>query len=90
MPYDSTMTAITAKFPGDPSLTEGDRVTLDAVLTHDGLIITRLVRRDPPPDRRQDVAHFLKRWAGAGQHLTDDEIRSDRTSRLMEKRVTHP
>jgi hypothetical protein len=87
MPYDSTMTAITAKFPGDPSLTEGDRVTLDAVLTHDGLIITRLVRREPLPDRKQAVAHFLKRWAGAGQHLTDEEIRSDRTSRLMDKHV---
>ncbi len=87
MPYDCTMTAITAKLPGDPSLTEGDRVALDAVLTHDGLIITRLVRREPLPDRKQAVARFLKRWAGAGQPITDGETHSARTSRLMEKHV---
>ena len=87
MPYDSTMTAISARFPGDPSLTEGDRVTLDAVLTHDALIITRLVRRDPISDRKQAVAHFLKRWAGAGQPIADEEIHVARTSRLMDKHV---
>lgn len=87
MPYDSTMTAITAKFPGDLPLKEGDRVTLDAVLTDGGLIITRLVRRDPLPDRKQAVAHFLKRWTGAGQPITDEEIHSARATRLMDKHV---
>ena len=81
------MTAITAKFPGDLSIKEGDRITLDAVLTSDGLIVTRLVRRDPMPDRKQAVAYFLKRWSGAGQPLTNQEIHAARTARLMNKHV---
>ena len=74
--------------PDDLSIKEGEHVTLDAVLTNGGLIITRLVRRDPPlPDRKQAVAHFLKRWSGAGQPLTDNEIHSARTGRLLAKHV---
>jgi hypothetical protein len=87
MPYDPIMTAITAKFPVDPAIKEGDRVTLDAVLTDGGLLITRMVRRDSLRDRKQAVAHFLKRWSGAGQPLTDGEIFAARTARLLEKHV---
>ena len=61
------------KIPRYLTIKEGDRVTLDAVLTDGGLMITRLVRRDPLPDRKQAVAHFLKRWTGAGQ-ITQEEI----------------
>jgi len=46
------MTALTAKFPGDLTINEGERVTLDAVLTEGGLIITRLLRRGTSADRR--------------------------------------
>jgi hypothetical protein len=74
------MTVITAKFPGDLPHREGDRATLDAVLTNGGLIITRMVRRDLTSDRQQAVAHFLERWPGAGQPITDHDIRSTRTA----------
>jgi hypothetical protein len=87
MAYQSTMTALTAKFPGDLTINEGDRVTLDAVLTDGGLIVTRLVRRDPTPDRQQAVAHFLKRWSGAGQPISDHDLLSARTARLVDKHV---
>lgn len=87
MAYQSIMTALTAKFASDFAINEGDRVTLDAALTEGGLIIKRLVRRGPTPDRQQAVAHFLKRWSGTGQPITDHDLSSTRTARLMDKHV---
>jgi hypothetical protein len=49
----------------------------------------RLAAREPmKPDRREAVSAFLRRWTGAGVvPVTDDEMREQRTARLMEKHV---
>jgi len=60
---------------------------MEAVLTDGGLIITRLVRRDPLPDRKAAVARFLQRWTGQGEPLSDKALDSARTARLMDKHV---
>jgi hypothetical protein len=43
-------------------------------------------RQSPKADKREAVAAFFRRWTGAGiASTTDDEVREQRTARLMEK-----
>ncbi len=49
----------------------------------------RAVSREPlKADKREAVAAFLRRWTGAGiASTTDDEMRAQRTARLIGKHV---
>ena len=49
----------------------------------------RVVLHQPvKPEKREAVAAFLRRWTGAGiASTTDDELRAQRTTRLLEKHV---
>ncbi len=86
------MTA-TLELPKDISLSEGERISLSIEAeAHDGKIIVRTVRVNPPPEpeisteeRAAAVERFLKNWSGALGSYSDQEVDDIRWAAMKEK-----